>query len=723
MRLLLASASLAAVAAGISATKGPASAQDSPPSSQSGTQMPPVVVQATPWVSQDERTGQTGYITKSTSTATKTNTPLLDIPQSISIITKDFIRDQNFTSIEDAMRYVPGVIPHQGESHRDDLVIRGQRSNADFFLNGIRDDVQYFRDLYNIQRLEVLKGPNAMIFGRGGGGGVVNRVTKEADGTTVREFTVGGNSYPGFRASGDVGQAINDKVAVRLNAFYENTRSFRDFVSLDRYGINPTVTLSPGSNTTMKLSFEYLHDWRTTDRGIPSQVRFGGARPQYPFYTSPSSFFGSPNFNYAIADVVIGGAVIEHNFGSGISLRNATQVSSYRKFYQNVYPGSAVNLAGNMTLSAYNNETDRTNLFNQTDVTFRFGTGMLQHTVVAGTEFGSQSGFNFRQSGFFNNNAAVTALPVSAYAPFAYGPVGFFNRPSDANNTYRLGLFAAYLQDQLEITKYVQLIGGIRFDQFDLNSTDLRTNIVQSRQDSLWSPRLGIVVKPLDNVSVYGSYSVSYLPSAGDQFSALTPGTVIAQPEKFENKEIGVKWDITPRLQFSAAAYELWRTNQWLPDPNNPGFFILSGATDTRGVEVSLSGKITDRWEVMAGYAYTDAKIASATSATILPGNRVGLVPYNTISLWNRYQFTEQWGAGLGVIHASDSFASSDDTVQMPGFVRFDGGVFFKLNDKLSAQLTVENIFNAQYIVTADGNNNITPGSPRVFRFSITPKF
>jgi catecholate siderophore receptor len=174
---------------------------------------------------QDARTGQKGYVTRSVTSATKTNTALLNVPQSVTVLTKDFIRDQAFTSIGEATRYVPGVIYHQGESHRDDLVIRGQRSNADFYTNGIRDDVQYFRDFYNIQRLEVLKGPNAMIFGRGGGGGVVNRVLKEADGTTIREVTVGGNSYPGARVTTDVGQAINENWAFRLNAMYENTQS------------------------------------------------------------------------------------------------------------------------------------------------------------------------------------------------------------------------------------------------------------------------------------------------------------------------------------------------------------------------------------------------------------------------------------------------------------------------------------------------------------------
>lgn len=672
--------------------------------------------------SQDAKTGQTGYVTQSTSSGTRTNTALINIPQSITVLTKDFIKDQSFTSIGEATRYVPGVIYHQGESHRDDLVIRGQRSNADFYTNGIRDDVQYFRDFYNLQRLEVLKGPNAMIFGRGGGGGVINRVLKEADGTTIREVTVGGNSYPGARVTTDIGQAVNENWAARFNAMYENTDSYRDFVNLERWAVNPTVTFAPNDTTTVKLSYEHLHDRRTVDRGIPSQILPGGVLPRPPYDTSASTFFGNPNLNYALADVDIGTAVIEHDFENGFTVRNATQAARYDKFYQNIYPGGAVNVAGTSSdLSAYNNETDRTNLFNQTDLTYKFDAGPTRHTVVFGGEVGRQSGMNFRHSGFFNGVSKT--LAVDPRNPVSYVPVTFVNTATDSNNTYGLNLGAVYVQDQVEITRYLQLIGGVRFDHFDLQSRDRRANVVLGRVDDLVSPRAGVIFKPIDNLSIYGSYSVSYLPSAGDQFSSLNPGLVIAEPEKFVNKEVGVKYDILPRLQFAAALYDLDRTHQRLADPNNPGFFLLSGATRTRGFETSLAGYITDSWQVTAGYAYTDARIASNTSPTVVAGNRVALVPYNTISVWNKYQFNPMWAAAVGVIHYSNFFASSDDTVRIPEFTRVDGAIFLTLNEMWRAQLNIENLFDQKYYATADGNNNITPGSPRVFRLSATAKF
>jgi catecholate siderophore receptor len=684
--------------------------------------------QQQPVVARADSAGVVGYLATRTSTATKTDTPLINVPQSVTVLTKDFIKDQNFQSLTEALRYAPGVVPHQGEFNRDQVVIRGQSSSADFFVNGVRDDVQYFRDFYNIQRVEVLKGPNAMIFGRGGGGGIINRVLKEADGQTVKDLTLQGGSFGDARAAIDVGQALNTNWAGRFNAVYENTDSYRKFVNTERYGVNPQVAYAPNDSTRIALSYEYFHDHRVSDRGIPSQLGTGAILK--PYQTDPSTFFGNPNLNFAHVDANIATAVIEHDFDSGLKIKNSSRFADYEKMYQNVYPGGAVNAAGtSVNLTAYNNETDRQNLFNQTDLTYKLNAGIIRHTFLLGAEVGRQSGLSFRQDGFFANGTNL--LAVSPLNPVSYEPVTFRNIATGANNTYRLGLAAAYAQDQIEITKYLQFIAGVRFDHFDLDSTDRRTGITTSRIDNLTSPRFGVVVKPVDNVSLYTSYSISYLPSSGDQFSTLAPGTVIAEPEKFENKEVGAKWDISPRLLFTTAVYDLDRSNSRLPDPNNPGFFILSGKSRARGYEAGLTGYITDAWQVVGGYAYTDSRIVSNTSTVIVAGNRVGMVPYNTFTLWNRYQFNETWAAGVGIIHQTNQYASSDDTVELAGFTRVDGAIFGKVDKNLLPteikalrwQVNVENIFNTRYYSMADSNNNITPGSPRAVRGSMVASF
>ncbi len=684
--------------------------------------------------SQAARTGTTGYIANSTSVATKTNTALINIPQSVTVLTKDFIQDQSFQHLTDAMRYVPGVTVHQGEGNRDELVIRGVSSNANFFVNGFRDDVQYFRDLYNVQSIEVLKGPSALIFGRGAGGGLVNRTLKEADGTRVYEATAQTGSFGDRRVTLDAGQAVNEAVAVRLNAFYEGSDTFRDYGHLERYGINPTLTWKATEDTKVKLSYEYYHDRELADRGNPSLRTSPAAsrfNPTVPFAPNGdmSRFFGSPIYNNTFADVQTGMAVVEHDFGNGLTAKNSSLYADYNRAYANVFPnnnaGGSANIVSappTMNLSAYMNTTNRENAFNQTDFTYRTATGPIFHTLMFGTEFGRQTGTSVRNSGNFPGG--VSDFAVNPFNPTYFGGVDFVHKASDTNSKYRLNIESAYVQDQIDITRWLQLIAGARFDRFDMTALDRNTNIQRDRVDDKVSPRVGLVVKPVDNVSVYGAYSISYLPSSGDQFSSLNDGTVILKPQKFENTEFGVKWNINPKLLFTTAVYELRRTNQPITDPVRGSPFVLpDGASKTRGFEASLNGYVTEQWQSVLGYAYTDARITRDLSTTVFAGNRVQLVPYNQFSWWNKYQIDSRWAAAVGVIHLTDSFASSDDTVRLPGFTRVDAAVYLKINETWSGQFNVENIFDKGYWASADGNNNLSPGATRTFRVLARAKF
>jgi len=210
------------------------------------------------------------YRSPTFSSAMKMPTPPRDVPQSVTIISRQLIADQLMQSVGDTLRYVPGVSVHQGENNRDQVVIRGNNSSADFFLDGVRDDVQYYRDLYNLDRVEAIKGPNAAIFGRGGGGGVINRVTKEAGFMPIQELSMHAGSFSDRRVAGDVNRALSDRVAFRLNGMYENDGSFRNGVTLERYGLNPTFTVMPSAATKLTLGYENLYDHRISDRGIPS---------------------------------------------------------------------------------------------------------------------------------------------------------------------------------------------------------------------------------------------------------------------------------------------------------------------------------------------------------------------------------------------------------------------------------------------------------------------
>jgi catecholate siderophore receptor len=652
-----------------------------------------------------------GYRAPEVSSATKTSTPLRDLPQSITVVTKEQIRDQSMASIAEVVNYVPGITSHQGENNRDQLVIRGNSTSADFFLNGVRDDVQYYRDLYNVERVEALKGPNAMIFGRGGGGGVINRVTKEAGFSRLREITVQGGSFSNKRFTADFDQPLSHRVALRAQGLYENSGSFRNLVYLERYGINPTLTFAPSSETRITLGFEHFHDRRTADRGIPS---FRGQ----PADTPISTFFGDPKQSHVQARVDLLSALIEHQSGR-LNIRNRTMFGDYDRSYQNFVPGAVTTDKTKVALSAYNNASRRRNLFNQTDLTYLRSTGRVKHTFLVGAEVGRQVTDNFRNTGFFNT---ATSITVPYDNPTISTPVTFRQSATDADNQVRTNPAAAYAQDQIEFSRRVQVVAGLRFDYFDLQFHNNRNGGDLRRIDRLVSPRVGVVFKPLLPLSIYANYGVAYLPSSGDQFSSLTMITQQLKPEKFRNYEVGAKWDLRRNLILTTAFYRQDRTNTRATDPNDPTRIIQTGSQRTNGFEVGVNGNLTSAWSIAGGYACQDAFINSATAAAPA-GARVAQVPRHTFSLWNKYQIIPKLGIGLGIIHRSDMFAAIDDTVTLPGYTKVDAAVFVPLSEKLRLQAHFENLLNTKFFLNADGNNNISPGSPRGVRVGLIARF
>lgn len=653
-----------------------------------------------------------GYAASATTTATKTETPLKEIPQSLTVIPRQLIQDQAMTTVADALRYVPGVSMHQGEGNRDQVVLRGNSSSADFFLDGVRDDVQYFRDLYNLERVEALRGPNAMIFGRGGGGGVVNRVTKTAGFTSLREADVQAGSYGDVRATADVNQPLSKAVAFRLNGVFEDSDSFRDGVGLRRWGVAPSLALLAGDATTATLSFERFHDGRTADRGITSWN-------ERPADVPVSTYYGNPDDSPVRADVNLATLTVEHGFG-GATLRNRTLFGDYDRAYQNYVPGAATADRASVALSAYNNATERRNLFNQTDLVTTLAMGSVKHRILAGAEAGRQVTDNFRNTGYFNGAAASILVPFDA--PRTTAPVTFRQSATDADNHVVADVFALYAQDQVELSKSLQLLAGLRYDRFDLDYRNDRNGSELTRADDLLSPRAGLVITPVAPLSFYGSWSVSWLPASGDQFASLTDVTKQLEPEKFTNWEAGAKWEPAAGLLVTGAAYRLDRTNTRSTDPNDPTRIVQTGRQRTTGFELGASGRVTGRWSVAGGYAYQDARVTSATAAAP-EGARVPMVPRHSFSLWNQLLVHEKVGAALGVVARSAMFAAIDGRVTLPGYARLDAAVFFDVLADLRVQVNVENLLDRTYWANANSNTNISPGSPRAVRAAVHARF
>ena len=652
-----------------------------------------------------------------TTTATKTSTPLRDVPQSISTVTRDLIADQTMRNMADVVSYVPGVGMAQGEGHRDAPIFRGNTSTADFYVDGLRDDTQYLRDLYNVERVEVLKGPNGMMFGRGGVGGVINRVTRQADGSAPRELSVQAGSWNQRRISGDFGQALTANASSRVTAMYENSGSYRAGATVERLGVNPTLAMTFGSHTRLTAGYEFFQDDRTVDRGVPS---YQGR----PLDVDATTFFGNARASNSLVTVNALSSLLETRVADRIILRNSTRVADYDKFYANLVPGAVNATRTSVPLTGYNSSTTRQNVFNQTDVILSQRTGRIDHTLLGGAELGRQVTENRRLTAYFPTvSSTATSISVPLTDPTTSLPIEFRSAASDANNRGVATVAALYAQDQITLLPQVQVIVGLRYDRFSVDLTDRRNGALFTTDDGLVSPRAAVVYKPVVPISFYASYTRSYLPRAGEQLASLSLTTQALAPENFRNHEIGAKWDITPSLALTGALYRLDHGNVVVRDALDPTISHLVDAERSTGLELEVSGNITPRWLVQGGYAFQNGEITQSLSATVVAGARLAQVPRHSFSIWNRYDVSEAWGMGLGVVSMSDRFVATDNTVVLPGFARVDAAVFFRLTPQLRAQVNVENAFDTKYYWAAHSNNNIAPGSPRAVRFAVVTRF
>lgn len=654
---------------------------------------------------------QATYVAGDSAGATRTDTPIIEIPQSLSVITRDLIDDQALTTMADVVRFVPGVIMGQGEGHRDAPSLRGNTTTSDFFIDGVRDDLQYFRDTYNDERVEVLKGAAGLIFGRGSGGGVINRVSKDVFADPGLGVVAEAGSDALGRIAIDLGGRANDAIAMRVNTVYETTDGYRDFAEVERFGLAPALGFRLSDDTTLKFNAEYFTDERVTDRGVPSR----NGRPLEGFDTA---FFGNPDFSPSEVDVYSLRGSLEHAISHEISLKTTLAYGNYYKYYQNVFAAGSVSANNTVALAAYNAGTDRQNLFSQTDLILKTELLGLEHQILLGLELGQQSTDNSRIEAQFPAANGSERLTVSL-SDRGRNAVPVFGRVS-VNSTSDLDVFSFLFQDQISVTDNWQLLLGARYDRFDLK-IDNRIGASFSREDSFISPRLGVIWLPVPTASLYASYSESHLPQSGDQFATLNATSAQAEPEEFTTYELGGKWEINPELLLTAALYRIDRSNSLGPGAT-AGSVIQTGETRSDGFELSILGQVTRNWDVVATYAWQDVAVTRATSAAPV-GRRPTLSPENTASLWNKLSFTDKFSAGLGVIYQDESFASISNAVILPEFVRVDAALYYDLNETASLQLNIENITDEDYFATSHNDNNITPGAPTRFRARLTTRF
>jgi catecholate siderophore receptor len=655
--------------------------------------------------------------------ALKTPTPIIDVPQSFSIVSEVQIENQAFTSLADILRYTPGLAVSQGEGHRDAIIIRGNQTTADFFLNGVRDDVQYYRPLYNLEQVEILRGANALLFGRGGGGGVVNRVTKSpVVGEAFTSVRAGVDTFGAYQLSGDTNVELGEAAAFRLNAYVEELASHRDVFDGMRYAINPTVAFDLSPQTTAELFYEYVHDDRIVDRGVPS-VSVANGR-DVPLTGFRDTFFGDADRNNTQLTAHIFNARIDHDFSDTLRGYVIAQYADYDKAYENIYAAGfdAFSTPQQLTLDGYRDVTQRQNFIIQGNLVGEFEIGGFTNTVLVGVEYGDQSTANGRLDNRFaaSNDDQITidfTDPVQVPA-FSFGPA-LTDRESDVQFT------SLVLQNQIDVTDQFKVVLGGRFDRFDIDVLDILAaqsptdDGRRARVDDEFSPRVGLIYKPAENMSFYASYSETFLPSAGDQFLVLSLTTESIRPQRFENTEVGFKWDINPGLSLTSAIFQIERGLFTTVDPNNMAQITTIPGSVTEGFELQLAGALTDQWTVNAGYSYLDSTVDGGT----FDGNRTTQTPEHMFSVWNEYQATDQLALALGLTYQGDYFVREDNAVLVPDFTRVDAAVYYDLSDQTRLQLNLENLLDEEYFPDAHSNDNISTGKPLNARFTVSHRF
>lgn len=652
------------------------------------------------------------YNPTTATSATKINAPLRDIPQTVNVITQELMRDKGVRSMEDAVKSVPGVSLTHGDGQRDQVFIRGFSALGDQFIDGIRDDAMYFRDMSNIEQIEVVKGPASVLYGRGSSGGMINRITKKP-GIDKNEASLQVGSWNQRRGEFDIARDIEDNnISFRITGAVERADSFRDQQFLEREAFAPSMKIKIDADTSLLLQAEYLHDKRVTDFGIPS---FNGL----PIKVDPKTYYGAANArdaDSAEATVSAGSITLDHRFNSEWSIRNAFRYYQYKLDRVNTVPGAVT--ANAAFASGYQVARTRSaiardehGVFNQTELTQNTTLAGMAHQILYGVEFGVQDRTQLVRSG--------TAVAVDAFNPVApNASTTNLAVTAASSNTGSSTTASTYVQDLISLSDKWKALLGIRYDSF---KQEVRVANIPGRTDNEWSPRAGVVYQPSTTQSYYASVSKSFQPSA-ENFN-LTAANAVFAPQETISKEIGTKIDLFDgKATATAALFNLERSNMTTTNP--AGVTTAVGTQRTNGIELTLAGDLSNGWRMSTGYAYLDAKISksSAVSKNVAgvadgiaaQGKNASVTPEHSGNVWLTKALAPNWTAGAGLNYVGTRFADTYNTVTLPSYTTMDAMVSYKIKG-FDLQLNIYNIFDKEYIASAHSSvaNSLLPGAPR----------
>ncbi|MGD1919858.1 MAG: TonB-dependent siderophore receptor [Pleurocapsa sp.] len=653
-----------------------------------------------------------GYNVDETSVGTRTDTPLKDIHQSIQVVPQEVIEDQRITTVNEALRNVPGANTEGGSPRREfaSIFIRGFDASQNTLTNGLVDPTNFNANiLSNVERVEVLKGPASVLFGQGTIGGVINYVTKQPLAEPLYSLEASIGSFDLYGGAVDLSGPLNEQETVlyRLNGFVETNESFLDFYDRQRYQVAPVLAWQISDRTKLTFEADYTQINLPSDQGIPIE---GSILPNPNGEIPRNRFIGEPDINDEQQSRAFRvGYDLEHQFNDNWQLRSVFRTSILDLDENQVFSAGLEDDLRTLRRGFVEQEYNETNYNFDNYIVGEFATGSIQHKLVAG--------FNlYRQD--VNNAAELLGIaPIDIFDP-VYG-----STPTDElifendieNRTQSLGL---YVQDQIDFTdNFIVLLGG-RFDIASQDFEEAVEGIDDFGQEEAFSPRVGIVYQPIEPISLYASYARSFQQTANALSRAL------AEPERGTQYEIGVKGDISARLSATLALYDLTRTNVSTSDPENPEFTIQTGEQSSQGIELDVSGEILSGWNIIAGYAYTDATITEDNDLPV--GNQLTNVPDNSFNFWTTYKIGKGslsgLGFGLGLFIVGDRPGDIDNSFELAGYTRTDAAIFYERN-KFRAAVNFRNLFDEDYFVSAQNRNRLFPSDPFTVIGSLSYEF
>lgn len=706
--------------------------------------------------------------------------PLKDTPQQITVVSQQVLQDQRAVDLKDALRNTPGITVNSGEAGQnggDNFNMRGYSAVTDIFIDGVRDSAQYSRDLFGIEQVEIAKGTSGVYSGRGSTGGSVNLVTKTARADTFGSLDFSATSYDSIRTVADLNVDVSKQVeatkdygvAFRMVAMVQDGGSPRSVdIKDDRFGLLPSVTFGLGKQTRITLSHEYYQQYAASDYGVPyAPVAAGSTTFAVPSSVDYSNWYGIKGVARDNVTSNITTARIVSEIDDNNTLQNITRFNSNQRdtiqFGPNgrpiattgtvagpyIYYNGVNAAAGTITMSnPLPRYTDDRVISNQTDWISKFKTGEVAHTFNLGAEIQEETLVNRARLipnpwttnlANPNNDAPATASTTT---------IGTGSFPfSGAKQSFVIDTYSLYLNDTISPAKWVDLIGGVRYDRFEgvyrswaanytqTNTTGAVTTVANPAvtkyevENNLVGWRGGVVLKPTEQVSVYGTVANSFNPAFGNR------GTVSGQtvtnsadlkPEETYLYEAGVKWEpVKERLLLGAAYFYVDKVSQFMTDSG--GLLSTNGASHSQGLELAVTGAITKKWNVIAGFTYMDSEVTKTSSSAVASvGKELTLTPNNSATLWTTYDFGLGWSFGGGVRYVGKSWLDAANTITLPDYVVGDVALYYQMNKWCRFQVNVNNIADTHYLVSARvaaDNSWALPGAGRTIAGSIRLSF